>query len=69
MSYENTECPCGRRKIPATMFCLECQEAFSETADAKTMDDPEATFENRRWAAIRLVAASRRRRYDQGEKT
>lgn len=61
MSYENTHCPCGGRKPTDTMLCQACESAFAGTPDRQRMDDPSADFGARRGAAIRLLAAARRR--------
>jgi hypothetical protein len=61
MSYANTACPCGGRKRTETMLCNNCEQAFAATPDRQRMDDPTAPWESRRAAAIRILAAARRR--------
>jgi hypothetical protein len=62
MSYENTHCPCGGEKARETMICPECEAAVAGTYDRKRMDDPLATWEQRRRSAILVLAVSRQRR-------
>lgn len=62
MSYENTACPCGEKKLTDTMLCLACETAVAGTYDRKAMDDHRVDFEHRRHAAMRVLAVSRRRR-------
>jgi hypothetical protein len=61
MSYENIHCPCGGKKLTDTMLCPECETALADNFDRREMDNPRATFEHRRNAAIRVLAVSRRR--------
>lgn len=62
MSYENTQCPCGNRKLVETMLCDDCERTFASTLDRKRMDDLTANWSARRGAAIRVLAQARRRR-------
>jgi hypothetical protein len=62
MSYENTACPCGEKKLTDTMLCAACEAAVAGTYDRKAMDDQSNAFELRRQAAMRVLAVSRRRR-------
>lgn len=61
MSWENTECPCGGEKLRETMICALCEAMVAGTYDRQRMDDPAVPLEQRRAAAIRVLAASRRR--------
>lgn len=61
MSYENTLCPCGGKKLTETMLCDDCEKAVAGTFDRTLMDDRTAPFEDRRRAAIRVLTVSRRR--------
>lgn len=61
MSYDNTHCPCGGKKMTETMLCPECEVAVAGTFDRQEMDNPHASFEKRRNAAIRVLAVARRR--------
>lgn len=61
MSYENSKCPCGGRKLTDTMLCDDCEKAVAGTFDRREMDDPKAPRDVRRSAAIRLLAVARRR--------
>lgn len=62
MSYENTSCPCGEKKLTDTMLCAACERAVAGTYDRKAMDDHHNPFELRRQSALRVLAISRRRR-------
>ena len=61
MSYENTHCPCGGKKLTETMLCDSCEKTVAGTHDRTRMDDHTAPVEDRRRAAIRVLAVSRRR--------
>jgi hypothetical protein len=61
MSYENTQCVCGGRKLTDTMLCADCEKAVEGTFDRREMENPAATWEQRRNAAIRCLAVARRR--------
>jgi hypothetical protein len=61
MSYENTQCFCGGQKLTNTMLCIACEDVVAGTYDRKHMDDRTASLESRRFAAIRVLAVSRRR--------
>ena len=61
MSYENTACPCGGKKERETMICADCQIAFADTREMKTVNDTTEPPWSRRPAAIRLLAMARRR--------
>ena len=61
MSWDNTQCPCGGRKATETMLCAECEKFVEGTFDRREMDNPEASFDARRSAAIRVLACARRR--------
>ncbi len=62
MSYENTHCPCGGKKVTDTMLCNECETEFSEHVSMKTFRDESARVESRRHAAIILLSLARRRK-------
>ena len=62
MSYENTSCPCGEKKLTDTMLCAACETVVAGSYDRKAMDDHREPFELRRHAAMRVLAVSRRRR-------
>jgi hypothetical protein len=61
MSWENTQCPCGSKKQTDTMLCHECETTVAGTFDRREMDNPAASVELRRNAAIRILACVRRR--------
>lgn len=62
MSYDNTQCPCGGRKLVETMLCAECERTFASAPDRRRMDDTTADWSVRRSAAILVLAQARRRR-------
>ena len=62
MSYDNTHCVCGGRKLVETMLCGDCETFVSSKPERARMDDPTATWEARRGAAIRVLAQARRRK-------
>jgi hypothetical protein len=62
MSYENTSCPCGEKKLTDTMLCAACETAVGGSYDRKAMDDHRQPFELRRQSALRVLSISRRRR-------
>jgi hypothetical protein len=35
MSYENTSCPCGEKKLTDTMLCAACETAVGGSYDRK----------------------------------
>ena len=61
MSFEDTNCPCGDRKPPDTMFCDACMDVLKSRPEMKTLvsDQP---ITSRRHAAIVLLALSRGRK-------
>ncbi len=61
MSWENTQCPCGEKKLTDTMLCPACEAHVGQSYDRKLMDDPAAHFDARRSAAIRVLQVARRR--------
>lgn len=61
MSYENNQCPCGGKKLIETMLCVECEQSFAGCFDRRCMEDPTVSWEDRRAAAIRLLAVARKR--------
>jgi hypothetical protein len=62
MSYENTFCPCGGKKLPDTMLCADCETAFADRRERQTMNDLTVGVELRRHAAIVLVSLARSRK-------
>jgi hypothetical protein len=61
MSYENTQCPCGGKKLIETMLCVECEQSLGGSFDRRRMEDPTASWEDRRASAIRLLTVARKR--------
>ena len=61
MSYQDTNCACGRRKLTDTLLCYACLQAFGGREEAAVYEDPQSPREQRRTAAIRLLAMARRR--------
>ena len=63
MSYENTSCPCGRRKERETMICDTCKQAITAANpnDLALYEDHRIPVETRRAMAIRILAIARRR--------
>ena len=63
MSYHDAKCPCGGRKEPQTMLCQPCVEHMKEEMpfELRRWLDLTADFSTRRSAAIRMLAAARRR--------
>lgn len=59
MSYENTSCPCGEKKLTDTMLCAACETVVAGSYDRKAMDDHREPFELRRHAAMRVLAPSK----------
>jgi hypothetical protein len=43
------------------MLCAECEKAVEGSFDRREMDNPEASWESRRSAAIRVLAVARQR--------
>lgn len=62
MAYEDTHCPCGGHKERETMLCRECEQEFAEKPESRVLRDPTTGWAQRRGAAIRLIAMSRKRR-------
>ena len=61
MSYENSNCPCGGKKLTDTLLCPACEDLFKSHRDRSAMWDRKLPFDARRQAAIRVLAMSRRR--------
>lgn len=61
MSYENTHCVCGGQKLRETFLCAACEQSVTGTFDRTRMDDASAPWEDRRSAAIRVLAQARQR--------
>lgn len=61
MSYENSNCSCGGKKLTNTMLCPTCEASFSTHPDRFAMWDRKLPFAARRQAAIRVLAMSRKR--------
>jgi hypothetical protein len=61
MSWENTACPCGGKKLTDTMLCSPCEQAFATHRDRLAMWDAALPFQSRREAAMRVLAMSRKR--------
>ena len=62
MSYEDTHCPCGGKKIPDTMLCDACLEAFKDHPSMAVFQDRRAPTNARHHAAIVLCSLSRARK-------
>ncbi len=62
MSFDNTHCVCGGRKLVETMLCGDCETFVVGTPDRARMDDPSAPWQARRGAAIRVLAQARQRK-------
>ena len=62
MSYEDTHCVCGGRKETETMICPTCVAKVKDTPDYKAYLDKSVNVNYRRGAAIRTLAACRRRK-------
>lgn len=62
MSYADTNCACGGRKLTDSLLCAKCEASFATTDDLATYRDERASVVLRRTAAIRLLALARRRR-------
>jgi len=61
MAYEDTKCPCGGQKLRETMLCDTCEAHLADRFEHKTMHDPNASWESRRSAAVRLIGLARKR--------
>jgi len=61
MSYENTKCPCGEKKLSGTMICQACRDHLASTIELVGMDDPRLPMASRRAAAIRVLSMARNR--------
>jgi hypothetical protein len=61
MSYENNRCPCTRTKPPQTMLCDDCNAALAPRHEMATFRDESRSSDQRRWAAVSLLALARRR--------
>ena len=61
MAYDDTHCPCGGQKIRETMLCEHCQIHLEDRRENLIVRDPSTTWEQRRSAAIRLIALARKR--------
>lgn len=62
MSYENTTCVCGGKKIADTMLCLNCVSVFSDRRELRDYLDTTLSTEIRRSAAIILVTLANKRK-------
>lgn len=64
MSYEDTNCPCGDKKLPDTMLCSTCETYLAERREMKIFRS-DSIPEIRRHAAIILISLSRSRKRNQ----
>ncbi len=62
MAYEDTNCPCGDKKLTDTMLCPACQAHFAERRELAEYQDGNLPVEYRRNAAVILVSLARRRK-------
>jgi hypothetical protein len=62
MAYDDTHCPCGGQKIRETMLCDPCQIRLASRPENLILQDAASTWEQRRSAAIRLIALARSKR-------
>lgn len=62
MSYEDTKCPCGDKKIPDTMLCDTCLSAFAHRPEMATFNDGGESVEYRRHAATILITLAHGRK-------
>lgn len=62
MSYEDTNCPCGGKKLRETMLCADCETAFASHPSMKVFKDETYSLDARRHAAIVLLTLSRKRK-------
>lgn len=63
MAYQDTNCPCGGRKIRETMLCQTCVTTLAGKPEMAFMHDSSLTWEQRRSSAIRLIAMARKRTF------
>jgi hypothetical protein len=61
MAYEDTHCPCGGTKLRETMLCTSCEAHLADRPETRLLRDSTTTWEQRRSAAIRLIARARKR--------
>jgi len=61
MSYENTSCPCGGKKLPDTMLCEECESTFKDRREMTEFKDGTLPVMFRRNAAMILLSLARSR--------
>lgn len=62
MSFDDTRCVCGGTKRPATLVGPECHNVLQGSRDWIAYHDQTYSMSFRRSAAIRLLAAARRRK-------
>jgi hypothetical protein len=62
MAYEDTNCPCGGRKLTQVLLCDRCVEHVSASTDWQLFTDKSVSHGSRRAAAIRVLAVARKRR-------
>lgn len=61
MAYDDTHCPCGGHKARETMLCDPCEQHLADRTENSIRHDSKTTWEQRRSAAIRLIALARKR--------
>lgn len=61
MSYDDTHCPCGDKKLPDTMLCDACVTFLKDRREMTTLNSAEPV-EYRRQAAIILLSLARGRK-------
>lgn len=62
MSYEDTNCPCGGKKLTDTMLCDACMEYLRDRREWADFDNFKLSAEFRRQAAVILCSLARGRR-------
>lgn len=62
MSFEDTKCPCGGKKLTDTMLCSDCETAFKDHPSMKYFNNPAHPIDGRRHAAITLITLARGRK-------
>ena len=62
MSYEDTNCPCGGKKLTQTMLCDDCLHVFALRPEMKVFNNEGYTINARRDAAIILCSLARKRK-------
>ncbi len=61
MSYEDTNCPCGGKKLRDTMLCDACEQELANHPSMKVFKDRSHKVDERSHAAHVLVTLSRSR--------